>query len=83
LNIFVNKLIFYGEELLAPRLTPKLEGHPLSAVCNCLFNIFTVSLHTWRASPPSAYSTNGGEEEIYRILLRKPDGKRSLGRPIE
>jgi hypothetical protein len=26
-----NKLIIYGEELLAPRLTPKLEGHPLSA----------------------------------------------------
>jgi len=26
-----NKLIFYGEELLAPHLTPKLEDHPLSA----------------------------------------------------
>jgi hypothetical protein len=25
-------VIFYGEELLAPRPTPKLEGHPLSAV---------------------------------------------------
>jgi hypothetical protein len=24
-------MIFYGEELLAPRPTPKLEGHPLSA----------------------------------------------------
>jgi hypothetical protein len=24
-----NKLIFYGEELLAPRPTPKLEDHPL------------------------------------------------------
>jgi hypothetical protein len=26
-------------------------------------------------------STNGGEEEAYRILLGKPEGKRSLGRP--
>jgi hypothetical protein len=25
-------LSFYGEELLAPRPTPKLEIHPLSAV---------------------------------------------------
>jgi hypothetical protein len=49
-----NKLIFYGEELLAPRPTPKLEDHPLSAVRVCLFNIFAATLHTWRASPPSA-----------------------------
>ena len=35
---FVNG--FYGEELLPPRSTPKLEHHPLSAVRNCLFNIF-------------------------------------------
>jgi hypothetical protein len=34
---FRNKIIFYGEELLAPRPTPKLEDHPLSAVCDCLF----------------------------------------------
>jgi hypothetical protein len=29
---FRNKIIFYGEEFLAPRPTPKLEDHPLSAV---------------------------------------------------
>jgi hypothetical protein len=46
--------MFYGEELLAPRPTPKLEGHPLSAVRDCLFNIFAATLHTWRVSPPSA-----------------------------
>jgi hypothetical protein len=37
---------FYGELLSAPRPTPKLEDHPLSAVRNCLFNIFTATLHT-------------------------------------
>ena len=35
----------YGEELLAPRPTPKLEDHPLSAVRDCLVNIFAATLH--------------------------------------
>ena len=43
--IFRNKTNFYGEELLAPRPTPKLEDHPLSAVRDCLFNIFAATLH--------------------------------------
>jgi hypothetical protein len=43
-----NVIIFYGEELLAPRPTPKLEDHPLSAVCDCLFNVFAATLHNWR-----------------------------------
>jgi hypothetical protein len=51
---FRNKLIFYGEDLLAPRPTLKLEDHPLSAVRDCLFNIFTATLHIWRPFPPSA-----------------------------
>jgi hypothetical protein len=42
---FRNKISFYGEELSAPRPTPKLEDHPVSAVRDCLFNIFAVSLH--------------------------------------
>ena len=29
---------FHGEVLSAPRPTPKLEDHPLSAVRDCLFN---------------------------------------------
>jgi hypothetical protein len=51
---FRNKIIFYGEELLAPRPTPKLEDHPLSAVCDCLFKIFAATLHIWRPFLPSA-----------------------------
>jgi hypothetical protein len=39
---------FYGEELLTPRPTPKLEGHPLLSVRDCLFNIFAANLHSWR-----------------------------------
>ena len=36
----------YGEELLAPRPTPKLEDHPLLVVRDCLFNIFVATLYT-------------------------------------
>jgi hypothetical protein len=43
-----NVIIFYGEELLAPRPTPKLEDHPLSAVRDCLLNVFVATLHNWR-----------------------------------
>jgi hypothetical protein len=45
---FVTWLIFYGEELLAPRPTPKLEDHFLSAVRDCLFSIFAATLRIWR-----------------------------------
>ena len=36
--------VFYREGLLAPRPTPKLEDHPSSAVCDCLFNLFAATL---------------------------------------
>jgi len=36
---------FYSKELLAPRPTPKLEDHPLSAVRDYLFNTFAATLH--------------------------------------
>ena len=35
----------YGEELLASRPTFKPDDHPLSAVRDCLFNIFAATLH--------------------------------------
>jgi len=43
---FRNKIRFYGEELSAPRPTPKLEDYPLSAVRDCLFIMFAATLHT-------------------------------------
>jgi hypothetical protein len=43
--VFRNMVIFYGEELLAPRPTPKLEDHPLSTVHDC---IFAATLHIRR-----------------------------------
>jgi hypothetical protein len=35
---------FLGEELLVPCPTPKLEDHPLLAVCDCLFSLFAATL---------------------------------------
>jgi len=43
--MFHDKIHFYGEELLAPCPTHKLEHHPLLAVCSCLFSIFTATFH--------------------------------------
>jgi hypothetical protein len=54
LENFCTRLIFYNKKLLALRPNPKLEDRPLSAVRDCLFNIFARTLHAWRASPPSA-----------------------------
>jgi len=47
---------FYGEEFLAPCPTPppQLEDHPLSAVRDCLFNIFSQLPSILEAVPPSA-----------------------------
>jgi hypothetical protein len=42
---FVTAICFHGEELLAPRPTPKLEDHPFSAVRDWLFDIFAATLH--------------------------------------
>jgi hypothetical protein len=39
---FCNRLIFYGERLLDPRQTSKLEAHSLLAVCGCLFNLLAL-----------------------------------------
>jgi hypothetical protein len=38
-----------GRLALCPK--PKLEYHPMSAVRNCLFSMFVVTLYIWRASP--------------------------------
>jgi hypothetical protein len=51
---FRNMLAFYGEGLLAPRPTLKLEDHPLSFIRGCLFNIFAANIQCWRPSHPSA-----------------------------
>jgi len=44
-----NNKKFYGERF-SPPPNPQSGVPPLSAVHDCLFNIFAVSLRTWRTS---------------------------------
>jgi hypothetical protein len=46
LKHFVTIKKFYGDGLSVPRPTPKVEDHSLSAVRDCLFNIFPATLRT-------------------------------------
>jgi hypothetical protein len=50
IDAFSNKKSLYGEGLIGPRSTPKLENHPLPFVSGCLFNIFAANLQCWRPS---------------------------------
>jgi hypothetical protein len=64
----ITSRFFYGGELQALHSTPKLKNHPLSAVSDCLFNIFAATLHIWRLLPPSTTQefknkTKGGIRE--------------------
>jgi hypothetical protein len=55
---FRNKIRFYSEELLVPPPTAKSKDHPLSALRNCLFNIFAATLHI------------GGRSSIRNVMTR-------------
>jgi len=60
MQYFTMGCIFHREELLASQPTPKLEDHPLSAVRDCLFNIFAATIHIWRPSSCSSSSSSNG-----------------------
>jgi hypothetical protein len=75
---------FYGEELLAPRSTPKLEGHPLSAVRNFLLNIFAVTLHIGGRSSTRNQRTRhavvtGPTYHVAELVIQKLISKSRLG----
>jgi hypothetical protein len=63
---FRNEFVFYGEGLLAPRPTPKLEDHPLSFVRGCLFNIFAANLQL------EAVSTIRNPRTRHAVVTRGP-----------
>jgi hypothetical protein len=75
-RLFRNIIIFYGEELLAPRQTPKLEDHPLSAVRECLFNVFAATLRNRRPflHPQPADAPCRGDTGPLMTLTDKPMG---------
>jgi hypothetical protein len=66
---FATNIMFYGGWLLALRPNPKLESPPLSAVLDCLFNIFAAAtLHIWRPTPPSANWGRAMTGTFYTVL---------------
>jgi hypothetical protein len=67
---FRNKLIFYGEELLVPRPTPKLEEHPLSAVLHCLFNIRGIC----SCPPASATTAKISRTTVFSVVIMREIG---------
>jgi hypothetical protein len=51
-NISEQADLFY-DKLLAPVPAPMLDDHSLSAICDCVLNIFAFTLYIWRPSSPS------------------------------
>ena len=47
-EVFRNMVNFYGEKLVSPRPSRKLEDHPLLAARDCLFCILAATLYIWR-----------------------------------
>ena len=71
--VFRNMVIFYGEELLAPRPTPKLEDHPLSAVRDC---IFAAALHIRRPflhPQPEDAPCRGDRDTLIMVICEVTD----------
>jgi len=63
-------LTFYGEELLASHRPPRVEDHPLSAVCDSLFNIFAATLRIRKPSPlPAEYAPCHDDRDPYNLLF--------------
>jgi hypothetical protein len=63
---FRSTFICFGEGLLSPRPTPKLEDYPLSFVRGCFSYIFTAIHHGWRSShhPQPEYATFCADRDL-------------------
>jgi hypothetical protein len=71
-QFFVTNIEFYGGGLLVPCPTPELEYHPLSAVRDCLFNIFAATLHIRMPSPLSATRGRAMQRSVDLINMGVP-----------
>jgi hypothetical protein len=72
---FVTNIGFHCEELLAPRPTPKLEDHPLSAVHGCLFNTFDNNNNNNNNNKPVIIVATGTNSKSLRQYLSNIQGK--------
>jgi hypothetical protein len=54
---------------------PKLQVHPLSVIRNCLFNIFTATVHIWRSNlyrQPEDAPCCDERDPLYHVTCRTP-----------
>jgi hypothetical protein len=58
--------------MIAPRQTPKLKGHPLSAVRDCLINAFAATLRIWRPSRTTRHSAATLQALFFLSLAPQP-----------
>jgi hypothetical protein len=73
--MFCNIVSFDCEEFLASHPTPKLLVHPLSAVRDCLFNIFIATIQigrSYRYRQPEDAPCCGNRDPLYRAICRSP-----------
>ena len=70
--VFRNKASFYGQELSTPRPTTNLRDHPLSAVRDCLFNIFVATLFIGGHSSIRKMRTRHGVVTGTHLSRRRP-----------
>jgi hypothetical protein len=76
-----NMIRHYGEEVIAPRSTPKLEDHPVSAVRNYLLNIFAATLHNGGRSSIRVFRTRHAvvtgdplnTDTVYKVVKWDPE----------
>jgi len=75
-----NIVRFYGEALSAYSSIPKLEDHPVSAVRDCVFNIFAATVHTWRPflHPLPGDAPCCGDRDPFIMVVMKNDNDSSL-----
>jgi hypothetical protein len=66
-------MYFYGDELLAPRPTLKLENHPLSAIRDFLLNILIATFHIGGRS--SIRNPRNAVAQSVEALRYKPEGR--------
>jgi len=61
---------FHGEKLLAFRPTPQMEIYPLSAVRDCVFNIFAAALRILQPQSEDAPRRGARDPPIMEITVQ-------------
>jgi hypothetical protein len=78
----------HSDEMLDPP-TPQVDAQSLSAGRDCLFNVFTVTSHSWRPSSPSVTRQRNTSWQLgcpchvdnFQYLRKRRSDRRTISRP--